>query len=656
MRTLLCSVLTLILSIAVQVQADVDLNRIPGWDQMTSRQRVEKLRETTPAYKKEALRLVLAEANRVAQELQLPEKLPIEETNLVSIYIANPWVGIGSGLGIGNITTSNYTYYMTVGGKFSYLTKRNLDQDFDCLKAEYQWPLSRIDTNAAYQLAIKWMTAVSMDVRGLNNCPHIEISPWIPEDAKDYFVPVYRIRWSVKANQPYTDNVGNKYEWHSIASVELLLPTKDLRQLRVEESKYILRKPLEVTNLDYLLGLTNALQEVENIKPEVGPKINKAATAVDGEVIKANNAFAIDLYSQLAKQPGNLVVSPFSIDAALTMAYAGARGNTAQQMADVLHFANGDTNIHARLSALLQDLRDTNTLGCQLDIANALWAQKRYPFLPSFQQFLVSQYNATLNAMDLGWPGFDPRKAEAARKQINESVAGQTHDKITEIVPKVLPDEYTRLILVNAIYFKGLWATPFDKKLTKDAPFHVSAEKSVSVPTMRIKAELKYSENDNLQVLGMPYRSNQLSMVILLPKKSDGLAELEKTLTVSDIEQLLQAGSLQEVNVSLPKFKETSGFDLKKALQDLGMVDAFLIKKADFSGISDPSDLFIEAILHKAYVSVDEEGTEAAAATAFFIASSMSVMFNANHPFLFLIKDNSTSAILFMGRVTNPLQ
>jgi serpin B len=172
---------------------------------------------------------------------------------------------------------------------------------------------------------------------------------------------------------------------------------------------------------------------------------------------------------------------------------------------------------------------------------------------------------------------------------------------------------------------------------------------------MHTKAELKYGENDDLRILEMPYRSNRLSMVILLPNKNDGLAELEKTLTVSGIEQLLQTGSSQEVNVSLPKFKETSGFELTKPLKDLGMVDAFSENIANFSGITDPSDLFIEAILHKAYVIVDEEGTEAAAATAIFFADSVPVMFNADHPFLFLIKDNSTGAILFMGRVINPL-
>jgi serpin B len=383
----------------------------------------------------------------------------------------------------------------------------------------------------------------------------------------------------------------------------------------------------------------------------VQPLKAEPASAVN-QIAKANNAFAIDLYKNLAKEPGNLVVSPFSVDTALTMAYAGARGNTAKQMAAVLHFANGDTNVHARLSALLKDLRDTNTLGCQLDIANALWAEQRYPFLPSYLVFLHDQYDASLNQFEPVVS--DPAKKAALRKQINSWVESKTHNKIKEIVPLSLPSDYTRLILVNAIYFKGLWATPFHKKLTKDALFHVSAGESVSVPIMHAKAELKYGENDDLRVLEMPYRSNRLSMVILLPKKNDGLADLEKTLTISGIEQLLQTGSLQEVNVYLPKFKATSRFDLKKPLEDLGIVDAFS-GKADFSGITDPSDLFIEAALHKAYVAVDEEGTEATAATAVSFANSASVIFNADHPFLFLIRHNPTGAILFLGRVANPL-
>jgi serpin B len=377
-------------------------------------------------------------------------------------------------------------------------------------------------------------------------------------------------------------------------------------------------------------------------------------TPTGNEIAKANNAFAIDLYSQLAKQPGNLVVSPFSIDTALAMAYAGARGNTAKQMADVLHFANGDTNVHVGLSALLKYLQNTNALGCQLDVANALWAQQGYPFLPAYLAFLHDQYDASPNKFEP--VVFDPLKRAALRKQINGWVERKTHDKIREIIPQSLPSDDTRLILVNAIYFKGLWATPFDKKLTKNAPFHVNSEESVDVPTMHTEAMFNYAENDTFQALEMPYRSNQLSMVILLPKKNDGLAELEKSLTVANIGQPLQAGSLQEVNVSLPSFKETSEFELTQPLKDLGMTSAFSGDKADFSGITDVRPFFVQAVLHKAHVDVNEEGTEAAAATGVLAAGGIPIEFNADHSFLFFIRHNPTGTILFMGRVANTLQ
>jgi len=377
-------------------------------------------------------------------------------------------------------------------------------------------------------------------------------------------------------------------------------------------------------------------------------------TSETNTTARANNAFAMDLYSRLAKQPGNFVVSPLSLDAALTMTYAGARGKTARQMAHVLHFENSDTNVHAGLSALLKDLQAANKLGCQLDIANALWVEKNYPFLLSYLAFLHDQYDASLNQYEK--VADDEAKRTALRKEISSWVEGKTHDKIKDIIPPDLPSYNTRMILVNAIYFKGLWATPFNRKLTKDAPFHVSAEKFVSVLTMHVRTKLKYGENDGIQVLEMPYHSNRLSMVILLPRKNDGLTALEKTLTVSGIQQLLQTSTSQEVNVSLPKFTETTEFRLKETLGEMGMADAFSGDEADFSGIVKVRRLWIEDVLHKTYMSVDEEGTEAAAATAVFLEDSVPVMFSADHPFLFLIKDNSTGAILFMGRVTNPPQ
>lgn len=381
------------------------------------------------------------------------------------------------------------------------------------------------------------------------------------------------------------------------------------------------------------------------------------------KVVRANNAFALDLYAQLAKQPGNLVLSPFSIDTVLAMSYAGARGQTARQIAEVLYLPSENTNVHVGFATLLNALNHTNMVGCQFLSANSLWAQQGYPFLQPFQTCLKDQYDSTLNQIDLtGWPHeFDPAKAAAARKQINAWVETKTHDKIKEILPPRLPGSHTRLILVNAIWFKGLWAHPFDKMQTKSAPFHIGSKKSVSAPTMHVTDYFCYIENDALQVLELPYLSNQLSMVIFLPKKSDGLSELEKTFTVSDVGQLPKISKTYhpEVTVSLPKFTETSECDLKEPLQTMGMRDAFLEDDADFSGITTMKPFFVEAAIHKAYVDVNEEGTEAAAATQLSITDSdhgAPVAFNADHPFLFLIRHNPTGAILFIGRVVNPLE
>jgi hypothetical protein len=223
---------------------------------MSSKERFFWRRFTTPAYKKEALRLVIEEANRVARELKLAETLPITETNLVEAFIGLPRFSLFVA-GIGNVTTSNYNYCVTVGNKFSYLVRTHLEQEYGQLKERYRWPLSRIDTNAAYQLATQWLTAVAMDVKGLNRDCRLSIRPWIPEGGK-YFVPVYWICWSKKAKPlPPHVEIAAEHEWVPVASVEMLLPTKSLRQMHVEESEYILRKPVTITNVDYLLSQTN---------------------------------------------------------------------------------------------------------------------------------------------------------------------------------------------------------------------------------------------------------------------------------------------------------------------------------------------------------------------------------------------------------------
>ena len=271
-----------------------------------------------------------------------------------------------------------------------------------------------------------------------------------------------------------------------------------------------------------------------------------------------------------------------------------------------------------------------------------------YAFKPDFTQLLLKTYGAGLNDVDFA-------QTEQARKAINDWVSQQTKDKIKDLIPEGVLSDATRLVLTNAIYFKSNWAEKFEKDVTRDGPFKVSADKSVDVPMMHLTHRFRYMENDELQMLEMPYSRNELSMVILLPKKADGLADIEKNLTAANIGK--EAVSVQ---VTLPKFKITSAFGVGETLKAMGMTDAFDSKKADFSGMTEKEKLFISAVIHKAFVAVDEEGTEAAAATAVVMDAGApprqeeSKVFKADHPFAFMIRHNATGAILFTGRVANP--
>jgi serpin B len=397
------------------------------------------------------------------------------------------------------------------------------------------------------------------------------------------------------------------------------------------------------------------------------------------ELVQANNAFAVELYSCLAKQPGNFVCSPFSIDTALTMASAGARGTTARQMAKVLYDSNTNADLHAEFGDFLDRLKGINTSDTQFLVANSLWVQRGYPFLKPFQELLHNNYQAGLMQIDLtGWPAeFNPTVAAAARKQINDWAANQTGGKINEFLPRTLPAQNTRLILLDAVYFKGLWAAHFETRLTTNSVFQIRTRESVSVPTMHIRGDFPYYYDEDFQALQLPYVSNRLSMLILLPKKNDGLSELEesitvpriehvsltgdsqqKTIAVSRIEQVCQLISMRTVDVSLPRFTETSEFNLEEPLKAMGMIDAFQEDNADFSGITTGKPFFMEAAIHEARLSVDEQGTEAAAVAGLSFAdddkSSPPPAFVADHPFLYLVRDNVTGTILFMGRVVDP--
>ena len=379
----------------------------------------------------------------------------------------------------------------------------------------------------------------------------------------------------------------------------------------------------------------------------------------------ANNAFACDLYAQLKDTKGNLFFSPFSVSSALAMAYAGANGDTAAQMRKALRFSDApaqeNKNIHASFAELLKHFDDVQRDGSvQLDIANALWPQKNAetPLLESYLTFVKQNYGVEITPVDF------VRAEPKARSQINRWVAEKTHDKIQNLIGAPL-DSQTRLVLVNAIYFKSAWSDSFKAKQTENEAFFVEDKNVVQAPLMRQTKRFNYAESDNCQILELPYKGGKLSMLVLLPvnRTPAGLKELENNLTNEQITKWKTQLKKVEVQVFFPRFKfEWGAASLMEALKKLGMRDAFVIGDADFSGMNGHKDFLISDVLQKALIDVGEKGTVAVATTEVVVWNAFGVhegpppppVFRADHPFLFFIQDNATGSILFMGRVVNP--
>ena len=370
-------------------------------------------------------------------------------------------------------------------------------------------------------------------------------------------------------------------------------------------------------------------------------------------ITKNTNEFAFDLYRrlELENKGKNIFFSPFSISDALAMTYAGARGNTEKQMAKVLRFSLPQEELHPAFSSLIERLKvKPGKKAYKLHIANALWGQKDYHFLEEFKALIDRYYNGGFYNVDFAG------NTEVARKRINTWVEQKTEEKIKNLIAKGDIDSLTRLVLTNAIYFKGKWASQFKKKNTKPMPFHVTSKKSVKVPMMFQEGQFPYFENENLQVLELPYAGDELSMIILLPAKKDGLAELEQHLTEKTLSQWLAHLCKREIKVYMPRFKLRTKYYLARDLAAMGMPDAFS-NRADFSGMTGHKELKISKVIHQAYVEVNEEGTEAAAATAVTMrlkAVMLHPIFRANHPFVFMIFHKKTGSILFVGKVVNP--
>jgi len=371
------------------------------------------------------------------------------------------------------------------------------------------------------------------------------------------------------------------------------------------------------------------------------------------QVAHSGNEFAFHLYGQLrTTHSGNLFFSPTSISTALAMTYAGAEGETEKEMADVLNFSLPETETHAAFAELTDIFNAAEDSPYELRVANRLWGQTGYGFLPEFLAVTRKQYGAELAQVDF------INETEQTRREINAWIARQTNDKIKDLIPRGAIDTLTRLVLTNAVYFQGTWEHTFDKRSTRDAPFTTAGGEKVDVPLMYQKEHFSYAKVDDLQVLEMPYKGDDLSMLILLPAEADGLAALEEKLTTKNLKAWTDSMRRKEVRTYVPRFQFTEQFMLNSPLAALGMTRAFNAQKADFSGMNGKRNLYITAAVHKAFVDVNEEGTEAAAATGIVVGATAApidpIIFRADHPFVFMIRDGRTGSILFLGRVVNP--
>ncbi|MDA3781412.1 MAG: serpin family protein [Bacteroidales bacterium] len=366
--------------------------------------------------------------------------------------------------------------------------------------------------------------------------------------------------------------------------------------------------------------------------------------------VNHNNKFSFELYKAIKAKPINIIFSPFSISSALAMTYTGAKNNTLEEMSKTLHF-NKNFNIHNSNFSTLQKNIISGNKDVKINIANSLWAQENYHFLENFITINKKYYKAGIQFTNFNG------NIEHSRKKINNWVEKETNDKIKNLIKKNTLDNSTRLVLVNAIYFNGAWKHPFNKENNTEDIFYIFSKCQTKATYMNKLVTGKYYENKLLHIVEIPYKNNIASLMIILPKERFGIMDVEKILNEDKLNEYSDKLTYKKVQLSLPKFKFTSEYELSEQLSKMGMPSAFG-KEADFSGMTGNKDLYIDKIIHKAFIEVNEKGTEAAAATAVTMRKTSAMFEKVNlkidHPFIFLIKDNKTGSILFSGRVLDP--
>jgi len=376
-----------------------------------------------------------------------------------------------------------------------------------------------------------------------------------------------------------------------------------------------------------------------------------------------SNEFSLALFGQLGDAPGNLLFSPFSLRTVLAMAYSGARGETARQMREVLRIGSADDRLHVNYSEIIHRLNTGSDGEYEMLATNSLWVQRSEPLVHAFLDLIDRHYRGNTSLVDFR------QDAEAARRAINQWVEAQTRQKIRDLIPVGGLDATTSLALVNAVYFKGMWALPFDRADTSDEVFRLAGGGRVKAPLMHQEEIVPYSEGKGFQAVDLVYEGGDLSMLVLLPGRKNGLPDLEKRLSAGMLRDCVAKVHSRRVKLFLPRFTFVWGtVDLTTRLKDLGMPLAFSELAADFSGMNGqapPSQdsLFLSSVFHQAHLEVNEEGTEAAAATAANLLNRAALgpsipptipVFRADHPFLFAIRDRKSGLILFLGRVSDP--
>jgi serpin B len=378
---------------------------------------------------------------------------------------------------------------------------------------------------------------------------------------------------------------------------------------------------------------------------------NELVQSAPDAAVAGSNDFAIDLFRSVSRtESGNLFTSPWSLRVALAMTYAGASQETAIEMDETLRFPEvDDREIHQGMSRSIQDLTVADAK-YRLSIANRLWAQRDFDLLPGFERITAEYYFAPVSRVDFRLPA-------EARAEINTWTGEQTDGAVKDLIPEGILSDRTRLVLSNAIHFKGDWESAFPEESTSDAPFYLSSTETTMVPLMHRQSRFEYARDEDVQVLKLPYVGGNLSMIVFLPHARDGLRAFEEGFDVSCYRKLTARLSPALVDAYLPRFRLESTLRLDKALKSMGMILAFDPDRADFSRITGRRDLYLFAALQKAVVEVNEQGTEAAAGSAAVLntrAMIMPTQFRADHPFLFAITENATGTILFIGRLSNP--